>query len=68
MMRDPKKTVAVQMPLDVYERLRTWAQRDGRSVPGEIRQILFGYLEYLDRGGISWCEHRENRGIEQYQA
>lgn len=67
MRKGPKKTVSVRMPLFLYEWLLAGAQRDDRSVPSEIRQILLGYMEYLDRGGVSWTEQRINRWLEWYQ-
>ena len=67
MLSGPKKTVAVQMPMPLYERLKELAQEDYRTLPAEIRQILKGYLDYLDRGGVSWCADSRNRGIERYE-
>ena len=66
MLSGPKKTVAVQMPMALYESLSGLAKEDGRTIPAEIRQILKGYLDYLGRGGVSWCADSRNRGIEQY--
>jgi len=62
-----KKTVSVTLPVEVYDRLKQCAEEDTRTLTGEIRQILKGYLEYLDRGGVSWCSDWHNRGIEQYE-
>ena len=61
-----KKTVSVSMPPELYDRLKGYADEDFRTLSGEIRQILKGYLEYLDRGGVSWCSDSRNRGIERY--
>lgn len=55
------------MPEPLYQQLKTLAAGDTRTLAGEIRQILKGYLEYLERGGVSWCSDGRNRGIEQYQ-
>ena len=67
MLRGPKKTVSVQMPEALYDRLKSLADYDTRTLAAEIRQILKGYVEYMDRGGISWCQDGKDRGIEQYQ-
>lgn len=66
-MGEPNKTVSIQMPESLYLRLKELADYDTRPLAGEIRQILKGYIEYLDRGGVSWCSNGHNRGIEQYQ-
>ena len=50
-----KKTISLALPIEVHARLKQYADEDGRFLSGEIRQILKGYLEYLDRGGVSWC-------------
>ena len=54
------------MPEKLYLQMKELAVKDGRSVSGEIRQILIGYTEYLERGGVSWCEDWKNRGKEVY--
>ena len=67
MIRGPKKTVTVQIPEPLYDRLKSLADYDTRTLAAEIRQILKGYVEYIDRGGVSWCADGKNRGIEQYK-
>lgn len=67
MKEQPKKTVSVTLPLEVYARLKVYADEDWRSLSGEVRQILKGYLEYMDRGGVSWCKSRTDRGMERYE-
>ena len=62
-----KKTVSITLPMEVYVRLKQCAAEDTRTLTSEIRQILKGYLEYLDRGGVSWCSDWHNRVIEQYE-
>ena len=62
-----KKTVSITLPMEVYVRLKQCADEDTRTLTSEIRQILKGYLEYLDRGGVSWCSDWHNRGVEQYE-
>ena len=66
--RPKKKPVSIALPADVYDRLKILANEDNRTLSGEIRQILKGYLEYTDRGGVSWCRHWYDRGIEQYES
>ena len=62
----PKKSVSVLLPLDLFHALQTLAAEDGRTLSAEIRQILKGYREYIDRGGVSWCRAPEQRGVERY--
>ena len=66
MIHEPKKTVSLQVPQPLYDRLKSLADYDTRTLAAEIRQILKGYVEYIDRGGVSWCQDGKNRGIEQY--
>ena len=63
-----RKTVAVALPIDLHTRLKTCAETDCRTLSGEIRQILRGYVEYLDRGGVSWCDMRHHPGLEQNES
>ncbi len=65
-MKTPKRVVSISMPISLYEQIKHNANQDSRTVSAEIRQILKGYLEYLERGGVSWCFDPRNRGIEQY--
>lgn len=44
MKKDPKKTVSVRMPPDLYETLKQLAQEECRSVPSCIRLILQEHL------------------------
>ena len=62
-----KKTVTIAMPIDLHARLKACAEHDTRTLSSEIRQILRGYVEYLDRGGVSWCERWQDRGVERYE-
>jgi len=48
MIKGPKKTVSVVMPLELYEWLALLAEDTSRSVPSYIRQILKGYLWQLE--------------------
>lgn len=48
MIKGPKKTVGVILPLELYEWLAVLAEDTGRSVPGYIRQVLKSYLWHLE--------------------
>ena len=48
MIKGPKKTVSVILPLDLYEWLAVLAEDTGRSVPGYIRQVLKSYLGVVE--------------------
>ena len=67
MIRGPKKQITLLLPLDLYETLTALAAAEGRTLPSELRQILKGYVAYLDRGGVSWCGPGALRGVEQYR-
>lgn len=58
-IKEPKKTVTISLPLELYETLSGRAGDTCRTIPGYIRQILKRYMEYLDqRGelGDEWLE------------
>ena len=61
-----KKVVQIIMPMELYEQLKCFAIQDSRSISGEIRQIIEGYVHYIDRGGVSWCRNPSDRGVERY--
>lgn len=48
MIKGPKKTVSVVLPLELYERLALLAKDTSRTVPAHIRQVLKGYLWHLE--------------------
>lgn len=48
MIKGPKKTVSVLMPLELYERLTEQAEQTCRSVPAYIRQVLKCYLWHAE--------------------
>ena len=50
-IKGPKKTVTVLLPLDLYEKLSGRADYNCRTTAGYIRQILKRYMEYLDKQG-----------------
>ena len=45
MQKQSKKTVAVTLPLELYEQLKSYAEEDYRTVPSYIRQILKLHLQ-----------------------
>ena len=49
-MKEPKKTVYLQLPLPLYERLSQLAQENVRTLPGYIRQVLRLYVKRLEEG------------------
>lgn len=48
MIKGPKKTVGVVMPLELYEWLKLLSTDTDRSVPAYIRQVLKCYLWHLE--------------------
>ena len=44
MIKGPKKTVNVLMPLDLYETLKELAEKHCRSIPSYIRIVLFEHV------------------------
>ncbi len=50
-MKEPKKSVRVDLPMELYEQLRDGAKETVRTVPGYIRYILRKYFEENDNGG-----------------
>lgn len=48
MIKGPKKTVSVTMPLEMYEWLKILSEDTSRTLSGYIRQILKGYLWHLE--------------------
>lgn len=57
MVRDPKKSIGVLMPLELYERLQEQAELTCRSVPSYIRQILKCYLWHVENKPEILVEH-----------
>ncbi len=48
MIKGPKKTVSVSMPVELYDLLAKKAEETNRTVPGYIRQILKGHEPPID--------------------
>lgn len=49
-MKEPKKTVYLQLPLPLYAQLSQLAQENVRTLPGYIRQVLRLYVKHLEEG------------------
>ena len=47
-MTEPKKTVYLQLPLSLYERIASLARESSRTLPSYIRQIIKFYLNQLE--------------------
>lgn len=48
MIKEPKKTVGVLMPLKMYDQISIQAKETSRTVPGYIRQVLRCYLWHVE--------------------
>lgn len=48
MIRGPKKSVSVLLPLALYQTLKARSLENGRTLPAYIRQILRRYVLYLE--------------------
>ena len=48
MMKGPKKSVTVLMPIGLYQALRRRAAESDRTLPSYIRVILTRYMTFLD--------------------
>lgn len=71
MLKGPKKTVGVVMPLELYEWLAVLAEDTGRTVPAYIRQVLKSYLWHLENCPESlrdWEIAGESLGVERRAA
>ena len=47
-----KKSVSVLLPVEVYDRLKQYADEDSRSLSGEIRRIITCYLNDTNRAVV----------------
>ena len=48
MIKVPKKTVSVSVPLELYEQLKIQAEKKDRTVAGYIRQVVKRYLWHVE--------------------
>ena len=49
MIKGPKKTVSIVVPIELYERLSELAGGPSRRLPAYIWQVLKAHLEYMER-------------------
>ena len=49
MTKEPKKTISILVPLELYEELNGLAEDASRSMSAYIRQVLKAHLQYLER-------------------
>ena len=47
-MKGPKKTVGLVLPQEAYDKLKSLAKEDCRSVPSYLRMIIYNYLRRLE--------------------
>lgn len=48
MFKGPKKTVALGLPKECYDKIKELADDTYRTVPSYIRMIVYNYLRRLD--------------------
>lgn len=51
MIRGQKKTVALGLPEECYDKIKALADDTYRTVPSYIRMIVYNYLRRLDKLG-----------------
>ena len=49
MIKGPKKTVSITLPMEEYEKLSALAEESSRRLPAYVRQVLRAHLEYVGR-------------------
>lgn len=49
MLKGPKKTVALGLPEECYNKIKGLADDTCRTVPSYIRMIVYNYLRRLDK-------------------
>jgi len=49
-MKEPKKTVYLQLALPLHAQLTELAHATHRTLPGYIRQIIKHYVRHLEQG------------------
>lgn len=50
MKREPRKTVALALPLSHHAKLKALAQENGYTVPGYLRNLVRRHLEAVEKG------------------
>ena len=48
MIKGPKKSVAVLMPQELYERVKEQAEKKDKTISGYVRQVLKRYLWHVE--------------------
>ena len=48
MIKDPKKTVSLVLPQEIYDKVKRLAKEDCRSVPSYLRMMLYNHLRGLE--------------------
>ena len=51
MKKEPRKTVAVAVPMSHYEKLKELARENGYTIPGYIRNLVRRHLTALEKEG-----------------
>ena len=49
MLKGPKKTVALSLPEECYDKIKELANDTYRTAPSYIRMIIYNYLRHLDK-------------------
>ena len=49
MMQDPKRTISILLPEELYQELAKQAEHSSRSLSAYIRQVLKAHLQYMER-------------------
>lgn len=62
MIKEPKRTVSVLMPLELYRQLKTLADDTSRTLPAYIRLVLKDYLWHLENSPEMLADWRTVRG------
>ena len=53
MRKGPKKTVALGLPEECYDKIKKLADDTYRSVPSYIRMIIYNYLRRLEKSDLT---------------
>ena len=49
MIRGPKKTISIVIPVELYEELNALAGDTSRSMSAYLRQVIKAHLQYMAR-------------------
>lgn len=52
MLKGPKKTVALGLPEECYDKVKKLADDTYRTVPSYIRMIVYNYLRRLEKSDL----------------